>query len=483
VFNALKVSVWGSLAALLLISFSSYSSTLYKYGSTYYPSGEVACDTIEQTADPSGCNGGVCNYTFTPNECKYYDSTLTLRTGANLTLLNGDCSLITSDSYIDDGTGTCIMGSICNQGQTEVLEVRLDSNKTTVNISDGSIFPIVNEGCVYTLTDPFVNDSCVAFDNPDNPNGPPTFVCTSSYTQTGESYTGDLNETIQAVNSVDFTEHVEQPASSSQTPSPPTTDILPDGTTVTTEAINKTIEGASSTDISETETDIVVTHKTGSETVTNETTVTTENPDNTVVVSKETQNTYTPPEITNLNIDKNTGKGTSSTSQSSPQNSGSTVTSTFDANGNHTGTTTTGAGDGTGTDDSTKEGNCGAPGQPPCDVTIEDTTEDSHTQGFKDTEAELKAKRDGVLAELANHNEDFGLGGVSEFSSSNFITNYLPLPNVTTCSGEINTTIFGYSFILAPCDDLAPLREILAWVFFVLTVFSVINITLGRKIV
>ncbi|WAR44571.1 hypothetical protein [Methylomonas rapida] len=49
------------------------------------------------------------------------------------------------------------------------------------------------------------------------------------------------------------------------------------------------------------------------------------------------------------------------------------------------------------------------------------------------------------------------------------------LPSDSSCSGGINTTIFGKEFIFEPCEKLAPLREILAWFFSVWSAWIILN--------
>ncbi|AEG02556.1 hypothetical protein [Methylomonas methanica] len=51
------------------------------------------------------------------------------------------------------------------------------------------------------------------------------------------------------------------------------------------------------------------------------------------------------------------------------------------------------------------------------------------------------------------------------------------LPADTSCAGGIHTVIFGKHFDLEPCEKLAPLREILAWFFAVMTVWQIFNMT------
>ncbi len=51
------------------------------------------------------------------------------------------------------------------------------------------------------------------------------------------------------------------------------------------------------------------------------------------------------------------------------------------------------------------------------------------------------------------------------------------LPEETSCSGGIHTTIFNRSFDLEPCEKLLPLREILAWFFSIWTVWIILNLT------
>jgi len=472
VFNAFKISLWGLFSALALISFPSYAATYWGDCGFASNKGSSPCTgyySAKPWLTPTGIdyvndNRYTCNFDNDGNS------------GAQDQCLfsNPTCPNEVPYEWSD---GTCHEEEqpSCESGITDYVLVEVSDYKAPPS-SFPSTYTIGS--CEYSFTS---MDSCSTSSNGEVQG------CWVTVTGTGNASSGSDTGTSTGGTSPPMPETNNVQSTSDTTVSTTGPDTAPDGTTTETETTTTTDVNNQGTVIDNGDNTITVIDSDGTITVYSNNKTTTTHPDGSVTEQINKDTTVTNGQKTTNVIDKASGNVTTINKNSTSNTYNQQVTNTYNSSGAHTGTTSSSSGsatgDGTGTDDSTKEGNCGAPGQPPCDVTIEDTTEDSHTQGFKDTEAELKAKRDGVLAELANHNEDFGLGGVSEFSSSNFISNYLPLPNVTTCSGEINTTIFGFPFILAPCDDLAPLREILAWVFFVLTVFSVINITLGRKIV
>ena len=185
--------------------------------------------------------------------------------------------------------------------------------------------------------------------------------------------------------------------------------------------------------------------------------------------------------INETKIDKD-GNVTQEQSKVPPQTgSTTTVTNNYVDGSTTTNVTNTGVGGDGKAQDNIKEGNC-APGEE-CKVTLDESGVDEAGAKSQISGAlsELKTKRDGVLSDLSSDGDsDYGLSGVAGFGANNFITRYLELPS-STCSGGINTTIFGRPFVIEPCDKLQPLRDVLAWVFFILTFFTCIKILLNTR--
>lgn len=66
------------------------------------------------------------------------------------------------------------------------------------------------------------------------------------------------------------------------------------------------------------------------------------------------------------------------------------------------------------------------------------------------------------------------IGGLASPSS------WWSLPN-NQCYGSVDQQIFGFHFVLAPCDKLAPLREILAYFLYLTTAWQIFNIAFRTK--
>lgn len=495
-FNALKYSMRGLLAALFLIPSFSQASFIFDHTSStnsndYEPTVQLACEEWFNGATRNGQHleiddGSVLNHLnlnvwSTSYKCKaVLDSVYYVQSNTTLYAYETVCPT----GYIDNGSGTCIPEPICpTAGTTANFGVQLSLGGNTVNV-DGDPFPIVDDGCVYQLTDPYSNDSCQLFDDPDNLEAEPTILCFNSYTSTGDEYTGDLSDTIQSADITNFQPHTPDEPSSTTTNTPPLVDNFPDGTSVTSETTSTNTDSGSDSTVEANDDSIVVTQQEGSQTSSTSTTTTTVNPDGSSTVSTNTENTYQPPQTTTTTIDKNDSQTTGSSTGGSQTTTNSNVTDTYDSDGNLTGTSTTGSGDGTGTDDSTKDGNCGAPGQPPCDVVVADNSDDySDTlSDLSSLQSSLDTQNEDLVTELSDSNEDYGVSQITSFDPDAWVNKYSLFPASGACSGEISTTIFSKSFVLSPCQKLQPLRDILAWVFFILTFFTILKITFNRKI-
>ena len=170
-------------------------------------------------------------------------------------------------------------------------------------------------------------------------------------------------------------------------------------------------------------------------------------------------------------------------SEPTPAQTGSTTTInyTYVDGTSTTNVTNTGVGGDGKADKGTEEGNC-SPGEE-CKVTIDESgiDESGSIAIIANEVAKLKTTRDGVINDMSGDGDgDFGLSGVTGYGASNFVTRYLELPS-STCSGGINTTIFGRPFVIEPCVKLQPLRDVLGWVFFIMTFFTCIKILLNTR--
>ena len=91
----------------------------------------------------------------------------------------------------------------------------------------------------------------------------------------------------------------------------------------------------------------------------------------------------------------------------------------------------------------------------------------------KDPKSDIEEIENDFQIDLLNAFSDVKGDSFSEISISSF----LPVLPSSGCSGSINTQIFGKQILIEPCHKLAPLRSVLAWVFSVLTILSIVNTT------
>ncbi|PHS69864.1 MAG: hypothetical protein COB22_08645 [Cycloclasticus sp.] len=186
-----------------------------------------------------------------------------------------------------------------------------------------------------------------------------------------------------------------------------------------------------------------------------------------------------------VTVDKKTGEIIESSKPAEPKSGSTTNVVTKDSLGSITSETTNNTGTGgsgiSGKDQLEQEGNC-SPGQE-CVVTINEEGIDveQNARTIAEAEAKLASERSDASNEFSDDGEsDYGISNVSNFSADYFINRYLIFP-ASVCSGSINTTIFGHAFVIEPCDKLQPLRDVLAWVFFIITFFTCIKILLSTK--
>jgi hypothetical protein len=269
--------------------------------------------------------------------------------------------------------------------------------------------------------------------------------------------------------------------------SPPTSSTDNDGTVTDTQLVTDSTLKDAGLSVSENEQSITITDSDGSSTVYSENTVTVTHPDGSITetVTKDTQNNTG--DKSQVNIDKqNFDVVIADVEGQFSENNEVTVTE-YSSGGTKTGSTSTGSGTGSSGDtgDSEKPGNCGAPGQPVCDVTLSDNSDEYSNEAstLDNLKGELETANADAATSLGDSNEDYGAGDINGFSVDTWVTKYTPFPTSGSCQGEINTTFLNKSFVLAPCEPLQPLRDILSWVFFILTIFAVIKITLDRKII
>lgn len=345
--------------------------------------------------------------------------------------------------------------------------------------------------CLYVAEGSNKFDDCKPYELPD---GSILGGCTIYLTPTGDAATP---QEIQSMNTgageSSYTDDTLIPLSLDSTESTTDTTVTSDsviendGTIVDTETKVITEVNDSGIKVNDFSDSVTFTNSDGSTTTYTENKVTTTHPDGSIteVITKDT--TKDTGDKSELTIDKATGNVTTSTNSGNVNSNNTTTTNNYNSSGSLTGSSSTQSGTAQSGDpgDSEKEGNCGAPGQPPCEVTVSDNSDEysEQTSKISQLEQQLTDANQEIEDSLKDTDEDYGADEIANFTVTSWTDRYTPFPTTTTCSGEINTTVFGRPFILSPCEKLQPLREILAWVFFVLTIFAVTRIVFHRKII
>lgn len=343
---------------------------------------------------------------------------------------------------------------------------------------------VVEDGCSYSLTvdsveQQFPDDNCYLKE------GDIThFYCSVEYGGTGSTSSSLANDGIGVTAPSEQLPNSGGDSLSTNSTGPLTTqaDAPSTGDTTTEQIDIQQIDFSDQLEVGATSDTISVTRDAiggGTETLTTTTITYADGSSETTIEAVSTQEASTT--TTNI-IDKNTGS-TSTTTTTTPSTSGTTTTTTSkDSSGTTTGETTTKTGTdkkgNTGAEQQALEGNC-APGEE-CEVKLSAEGLDNTLAGTEVSKFESAV--DGKHTELldsitADENGDsFGIESITEFANPDtFFNNYFVLPS-PTCSGGINTTIFGRPFVIEPCEKLQPLRDVLAWVFFILTAFTIIKI-------
>jgi hypothetical protein len=452
-------------AALLLVAPYSFSSNLYKYqyapsGSPTYVTPELACDNIINDGHVStyqyiiGYNAPWCEVNGSFGFAQH-----------RIVSTIGTCPV----GYIDNGSGQCIEDFQCpSSGETTTfyssyIDYPSSGESVSIDGCEVNLTSLVSSYITSTILPDGNNDIQVEWIGTYTGNESSSNV----FTPSEQSTPLDTNSTIDSISNVDYNYGA------------PTT--LQDGSITQTDikTYSELVDSGVSF-IQDSNGNYQILSTTGTNTLTIETSTTITQIDGSATETVQTDTSVSTPSttVTNLNTD---GSKISTTTNSATTNYNSTVINNYDSNGNLTGSQTTQSG--IQTESSENDGNCGAPNQPACNVVLSDNSSDYEQQQIIDSlNSELQTKNNDISTDLSDTSNDYGASTVDGLSISNWFNRYNPFPASGSCSGEINTTIFGYQFHLAPCDPLQPLRDILAWVFFVLTLFTIMKIALGRKI-
>lgn len=472
-----------ALAALLLLASSfTHAATFWAFVDYSYPSSSPA----------SSCSAKITNFSTRVIEktdgsgsfrCEYFASSW--RWSGDVILVDDVCPVELPFEHPD---GTC---QSVEAPEPETCEKGSDSFSSWLTLGQldtGDYWTIPKNGCAYEMTS---TDDCwelttgekgcnVTFTQSeiptsDMPDGGSNLPTDSEAVPAKEESEGEKDTTETTSETTITTEPtITNPDGSTvDSTTKTTTKVDGSGTTITTGDNTITITDSDGTVTTYSENKTTVTHPDGSvtETISKDTAVKTPNKESTVVTKQ-------PPSTVTNNVSGDTITYNEST------------TNHYDSSGNLTSSETESSGDSNhdgDEGDSDEEGNCGAPGQPVCEVVLKDTSSDFSAESEKVSQSvsELDAARQKVLDELNDTDEDYGLSAIDGFSVDAIVSRFLPLPTSVSCNG-INTSFSvssgSYGFNFEPCDQLEPLREVLAWVFFILTVFAVVNIMLGRKL-
>lgn len=428
-FSLLKISSRGLFLALFLITSVSQASALYKSRDfpDLFPDPIAACDR----GDP---NNNYHSYFFdvlpTSSSSQYckgtrYSNGLIQNVGL-VDYVEGQCPT----SYIDDGSGNCIQQAQCPAQGAQLLGYQHDlitSESTTIDV-DGCQYQTTGVSACYKIND--------------------AWRCSSDLTATGlesppESLPAEFIPPPQnpVVNDVsDSTDVTVQPVQ---------TETLPDGTVITTETTTTTETKNAGRAVDNGDNSITITDSDGTTTVFTENKVTTTHPDGTKteVITKDTAINTGGKNIQSIN--KSTGTVTNNNTNSTTINNNQIITNNYAADGSLISSATVGSGTSTGssgTGDSDVPGNCGAPGQPACEVSI------SGESLLTDPAGVLAGS--GINEQVDNYIEIIESIG-EEDVTGNFFTNPFTFPS----SGQCSPASFGFTFHGAPFNWMTKFCE------------------------
>lgn len=366
--------------------------------------------------------------------------------------------------YADDGTGQCVAIPSCTTDAP--------SKYFTTDYGTFPTSPIDFEGCSYAVLLGANAMSCVTA-----ASGVGLVSCTYTYnpsgyaTSTESPFNGDetlippqeqpIEDTLTSTNSenTNFGTPIDNG----------------DGTITTVDTESKTNTHEVGDSVWSDNDYIYVKSTTGTVTQYDKTITTLTNADGSKTEVVSIGSSITTPTIENVVIDKNTATGSSTTTNSTVIDNSSVTTNTYNSSGTLTGTTIVadGTGTGTGTDDETQQGNCGAPNQPACDVTLTGEEHLSDPSGLL-TDSGVLSQRDANISDLqSGAGEDTG----TLFSITNgFESSLSSVLGSGTCDPAYATVEYmGQPF--APFAKFCPVwdsdaRPLLKWFFYMLTLIS-----------
>jgi len=422
------------------------------------PSSSVCDAYIAYSGGSTGGYTRISTTSSTTESCEAYVGNNQWQVRLRWKLTSGSCP--SEISYDDPVSGQCLPADqepvTCEAG-TDPFQVRY----TFAELDDPSFdgYVIQKDGCGY---DSVGVDNCGLYADD-------VKACTYNYEQNG--YTageqgGAPEPTPYTAGGIPQTSIDEDGGATTFVTDPPITN--PDGSvTKTTQEITTNTTG-SGAEIWNDDTNFYIRDSTGTVTVYDraktQTTNTDASIDETITVNRTTQ---TPSTSTTV-INGSTGQVTSTGGTPSTTTNKTTVTNnTYDSDGTLTDSTSTTTGGSEVEGDENEEGNCGAPGQPPCEVTLRG--EDKLTPPDTLFQDQALPVLDQAISEIESVGNDDITGDLLTF-------NPLNLYEGGTCN-PLQFSVDYHSQTFAPLKSFceyydSDLRPMFAFLIYVLTAFG-----------
>lgn len=451
-YKILKISIRGlAIASFLIVSSPAYAVYMYNVAdggnNNYRQTAQLACQA------------------FAGGDQPYISATETTCTTAHPDLGTFDrpinkvfyASLSCTAPYSDDGTGHCV-----EQVQCPAQDTSLSNYQHSLTLDTDAIIDV--DGCGYQS----VSVSACYKSNDE-------WLCTSDLVATGlESPPNSISSSSAPTPSNLITSDAESVNDTVITPTQ--TSTMPDGTIVETDSKVVTDIHNQGITVNNADSSITIVDSDGTTTIYSENKVKTIKPDGTVteVITKDT--TVNTGQKTVGSISTSTGNVTSNTTNSTTTNNNQTTTNNYDSSGNLTSTTTsqTGTGQTADTGDKNQEGNCGAPGQPSCDVNLAGSDQ-------------LTNPNDVLIGSGITETLDGQISRIESIGQDDISDNILENPFEISGTGQCNASSYSTTYKDSPfnpmetfCDAYdSTLHPILRFFFYMLTLIVLYKIYLS----
>jgi hypothetical protein len=440
-----------ALAALLLLGATFQAIA----ADTHYTSYETAWASC-QAAKTSTYGEGCFNYSApNPKYVQRRNNFEGLTFEKYFYYISGSCPSGMQDS---NGDGLCEELPQCEAG-SDTMFVRYTFTEAQQPNFYTDQAQIQNGGCIY---DSVGVEECGVYSDG-------VKACLFEYSQTDEPATGSESEPEEYTQGDSPQGNTtNDTGQTTYTEDPPVTN--PDGSTTQTTNETTTNTTGSGTTMWNDDDYIYFRDSTGTTTVYDRQKTTTTNTDGSVDENVTTTKSTQTPSTTTTTVNKNTGNTTVTNNNQSTTNSTTTTTNNYyDSEGNLTGSdsTTTGGSETENEGDENKEGNCGAPGQPACDVSLEGEDSLQDPAGILDDN--ILPKLDEMITKLEEAGQTDISSDLVQFSPLNLYESGSCDPNAfsTTYHTEQFRPLEGFCSFYD-----ADIRPILAFFFYCLTAWA-----------